>query len=260
MTVSISEQLLKIAKEIMSDSPGKAWHIDEIVENAISTNRNMGLTAEVLKVKFSDALNRNSKSKDKAQFLKQKNKNGSIKRGVYKLKRSAVGPSIKINKIKVPAVDSLHAGAGGEYSVASQLLFWGFNVTRPTIDMGIDLWAEKGKHIVYIQVKTCCVKESDDSFTFKIDKKSFDSTASYYPFYVFVMRSGSDINYAILPFTQLNTWIKYGYIKGKDALSIIISRDARRQAYKLCEQDINPFVNDFKVIEPISITATQPIF
>lgn len=253
MAVSTSEQLLGIAKDIMSTSPGKAWIVDDVVEKAIALNKNLGLSAIEFKTKLGAALNKNSTSKTNCIFIKQKNKNGSYRKGVYKLKRTAVGPFVKINKVRVPQVDTLHAGAAGEYAVASQLLFWGFNVTRPTIDMGIDLWAEKAKHIVYIQVKTCVAKEGDNTFSFKINKESFESTSHYYPFYIFVMRSGLDINYAIVPFTQLSTWIKYGFIKGKDSYSIIISRDEKRQQYKCCEQDINPFVNDFKVIEPISL-------
>ena len=252
-TIAVSQQLLGIAKDIMQESPGKAWYIDDVVDKAIALNKNLGLSKDDLKAKMSDALNRNTKSKTNAIFLKQKNKNGSLKRGVYKLKRNAAGPAIKINKVRVPQTDSIHAGTAGEYAVASQLLFWGFNVTRPAIDMGIDLWAEKAKHIVYIQVKTCVSKEGENTFSFKIPKDSFESTAHYYPFYIFVMKTGLDINYAILPFTQISTWIKYGFIKGKDAYSVIISRDEKQQQYRCCEQDINPFINDFKVIEPISL-------
>ena len=167
MTASLTEQLISIAKDIMGTSPARAWFVEEVAEKAVALNKNLGMSKDDLKNKLSEALNRNTKSKANAQFIKQKNKNGSYKRGVYKLKRSATAPTIKVNKIKVPTVDTLHAGAAGEYSVASQLLFWGFNVTQPAIDMGIDLWAEKAKHIVYIQVKTCVAKEGENSFNFK---------------------------------------------------------------------------------------------
>lgn len=254
MTISMTDQLINIAKEIMSSSPGKAMHVDEITEKAIALNKNLGLSPEVFKEKLSGALNSNTKSKTKAIFLKQRNPKGGFKRGYYKLKRGAAAPTIKVNKIKIPSVPTLFSGAAGELAVASQLLFWGFNVARPKVDNGIDLWAEKRKHVQYIQVKTCAEKEGALSFAFKIKKESYDSTRAYEPVYIFVMRSGVTINYALIPYTQLNTWVRLNVVTvGKEWISLTIDRDEKGTVYKLNEQNINHFINDFGLIEPVEM-------
>lgn len=245
MTIT-SDQVLALVKEILSESPGKEQHINDIAEKAVRLNKNFGETKEKLAEKLSAVLSSNSKSK-KAIVLRIKNKKGGVRRGFYKLKRSAVGPRINVSKVKAPTVPTIYSGAAGEYAVASQLLFWGFNVSKPFVDNGIDLTAEKDGKTQFIQVKTCSAKDGENAFKFKIDEAVFAAASSKNPYYVFVMRSGNTMHYAILPNAQLAIWRKNGLIQGKD-FSVVIERDTQQKQYRLAGQDINPYIDDFKII------------
>lgn len=242
-------QILEIAKDVLSTTPGKEQHISDIADKAIMLNKNLGLSKDALVEKLSSVLNANLKSKTPI-VLKVKNKNGGMRRGFFKLKRGVAGPTIKINKIKVPSVSTTFAGTAGEYAVASQLLFWGFNVSKPFVDNGIDLLAEKNGNTKFIQVKTCSIKEDENTFNFKIEQQVFDSVSHKAPWYIFVMRSGNTIHFAMIPNGQLKIWREMAYIKGKD-FSIVIERDEKQSQYRLAGQDINPYIDDFSKLEAL---------
>lgn len=244
MSETMTSQVLAVAKEILGVTPSKEQHVSEIAATAAAMNKTLGLSKEVFETKLSNILNANSKSKTSAIVARVKNKQGGLKRGVYRLKRNAIGPTVKVNKVRAPAVNTQYAGTAGEYAVASQLLFWGFNVGKPFVDNGIDLTAEKNAETYFIQVKTCSVKDGENSFKFRIEQNVFESVSSKRPWYVFVMRSGNVCHFAILPNTQLSIWRDSKVIAGKD-LSILIERDEKCAQYKLCGQDINAWIDDF---------------
>jgi hypothetical protein len=60
----------------------------------------------------------------KAEFA-ERLKNALREAGVYRLRKTAFPPSPP----PPPATNTLFLGKAGEYSVASELLFWGFNVS-----------------------------------------------------------------------------------------------------------------------------------
>lgn len=252
MAISETAKLLEIVKAILDAAPRKEMHITEIVDKAIALNQNLGLSKEVLTKKLSSILAANAKSKTNPIVNKVKNpKTQKERRGFYKLKRTATGPTHKIT-CALPSVSSLYIGAAGEYSVTSELLFWGFNVAKPMVDTGIDLICEKGNSRHYVQVKTCLLKDANaTSFSFKIEEKVFEACSNKDPWYVFVMRAGPETNYAIIPNQQLQLWRKIGKITGKD-LSIIITRNEKKDQYRLGDtDDINPFINNFKIMDGI---------
>ena len=250
MALSESAKLLEIAKAILDTAPKKEMHITEIVDKAIALNQNLGLPKEALTKKMSSVLATNAKSKTNPIVNKVKNpKTQKERRGFYRLKRTATGPAHKIT-CALPTVSTLYIGAAGEYSVASELLFWGFNVAKPMVDTGIDLVCEKGNSRRYVQVKTCLSKDPNTaSFSFKIEEKVFEACSTKDPWYVFVMRAGLETNFAIIPNQQLQLWRKIGKITGKD-LSITITRNEKKDQYKLADtDDINPFINNFKIMD-----------
>lgn len=250
MALSESAKLLEIARAILDNVPRKELHVSDIADKAIALNQNLGLSKEELIKKLNTALAANVKSKTNPLFIKAKNpKTHKERRGIYKLKRTATGPVHKI-ACALPTVNTLYIGAAGEYSVASELLFWGFNVAKPMVDTGIDLICEKGVSRKYVQVKTCLSKNSEETtFSFKIEQKVFDACSPKDPWYVFVMRSGPETNFAIIPNQQLQLWRKVGKISGKD-LSITITRNEKKDQYKLGDtDDINPFINNFKIMD-----------
>ena len=254
MNNTMNSRLVEVAKEILANTPGKEMHVNEIAEKAMALNKNLGLPVEELTKKLSSALSANLKSKTPC-FLKPKNKQGKERRGYYKVRRTAIAPAVQISKIKIPAVSTLFSGKAGEFAVASQLLFWGYNVSFPAVDNGIDIMAEIEGQFKAIQVKTCAKTTASDEFAFKIDAKSFDDVANRHRdvWYVFVMKSGLDIDYAILPNAQLSLWRKLKIIGGSGQLSIQITRDPKRKKYTIGDNDITPYINDFRVIQTPAI-------
>ena len=134
--------ILQAAKDILTENKNRAMHVNEIAAEAIRSNRNLGFTEEDFATKVSSALAQNIKTKTPT-FLKPKNpKTGTAKKGYYKLKKFALQPTVQVQKRKAPVVPTTYLGTAGEYAVASELLFWKFNIARPAVDDGIDLIVE----------------------------------------------------------------------------------------------------------------------
>lgn len=244
--------ILQIAKEIISESktPSKGLHVNEIAKIAISKNQNMGQDEETFARKLSTALASNLKTK-KPTFTKPTSKQGRARRGVYALKRFAITPPPAPIPTPEP-VNSLYAGKAGEYAVASELLFWGFNISMMAVDQGIDLVAEKDGRFFHIQVKTCSVPPKDNLFGFQIKPRSFSSTVNLEPWYVFVMREGRNIDYAVIPYSHIYHLNSSGIINSK-SMSFQISRDEKGRIYKLNGHEINMYINNFGLIFPKQI-------
>lgn len=237
--------ILQVAKEIMQTHKS-VMHVKEITDLAVSENKNLGLPPDVFIKKLSAAFTSHLGTKNPI-FSKPTNKNGSKKKGVYRLKRTASAPVVPIPKIIVENVSTNFSGKAGEYAVAAELLFFGYNVSMMAVDEGIDLIAEKDGKFNYVQVKTTVVEEGTHSFSFKVPEKQFTNNLPYSPYYVFVMRDGHHSSYAVIPSDHLSLLRAQQIIKGKD-LSIVITRDAKRREYKLNGQDINVFIGTFNKI------------
>lgn len=242
--------ILQVAKQILTDNRNRAMHVNEIAKEAVETNRNMGMTEEEFASKISSALSQNVKTKSPS-FIKPLNpKTKKARKGYYKLKRTALEPTVSVPKLKAPAVKTTFLGTAGELAVASELLFWGFNVAKMSVDEGIDLLVEtRPNTFKYVQVKTATPKADGNSFEFTIDEKSFTSTASRNPWYIFVMRQESKNVYAVMPFNQLALLKQQGVIRGTTKLSVQITKDDLGRQYKLCGSDINLFIGNFALLD-----------
>lgn len=245
MTPRTLPPILQVAKEIMQTNKA-VMHVREITEIAVSQNKNLGLPPEEFMSKLSSALAAHLKTQNPI-FSKPTNKDGSKRKGIYRLKRTASAPVVPIPKVTVENVSTNFFGKGGEFAVASELLFLGYNVSMMAVDEGVDLITEKDGKFNYVQVKTTVVEEGTHSFSFKVPEKQFTNNLPYSPYYVFVMRDGHHSSYAVLPSDHLSLLRAQQIIKGKD-LSIVITRDARRREYKLNGQDINIFIGAFNKI------------
>jgi hypothetical protein len=236
--------ILQVAKDLLTENK-KEMHVNEMAKAAVFQNKNMGLSEEEFAKRLSSTLAANLKTKNPS-FSKPLGKKGVPRKGYYRLKKgvSSVPP---IPKPQPPSVNNLYVGKAGEYAVAAELLFWGFNVAMSAVDEGIDLIAEKSGKFNHIQVKTAIATDGATSFNFGIQQKAFDACQALAPWYVFVIRTGIDIDYAVIPTSQISLWRNGGIISGKD-LSIQISRDDKRKHYKLNGQEINMFINNFGLI------------
>ncbi len=249
MATDVLSPILQIAKEIISESktPSKGLHVNEIAEIAVSKNKNLGKDVETLAKKLATALAANLKTKNTI-FTKPSNKQGGAKKGVYALKKGSKTPP-PITVTPSEPVNTLYLGKAGEYAVASELLFWGFNVSMMAVDQGIDLIAEKENRFFHIQVKTCSVQSKNNVFNFQIKKKAFDATISLEPWFIFVMREGKNIDFAVIPYTLIRHLCSSGIINPK-SMSFQISRDEKKRIYKLNEHEINMYINNFGLILP----------
>jgi hypothetical protein len=98
-------------------------------------------------------------------------------------------------------------GKGGEHLVCSELLFRGFNASIMSVDVGVDISAIKDNKFFGIQVKTAR-KNSFDTYSFHIRKKSFDRFSQGNIFYILVLRDGINNSFLILPSNEVEKKIK----------------------------------------------------
>lgn len=240
-----------VAEDILQETPGRQAHINEITSAAISTHRNLGLSADEFKKKLSSALAAAVKVRSGAVFTKVGVTNKSTgkttyKKGIYKLKNAKqqiplAQPASETNKN--------YFGKAGEFAVISELLFWGVNVSPMIVDQGVDLVAEKNNKYFYIQVKTASGQEGSWKFTIK--KSSFDASHSNLMYYIFVMRTSASSReasknlFVVVPSTHMDTLIKSRSIVGENAYSVTISTPDRGKSWKLNRTECNVFMNAF---------------
>ncbi|MDR0576959.1 MAG: hypothetical protein LBI87_05380 [Candidatus Accumulibacter sp.] len=238
--------ILQVAKDILSETR-KEMHVNEITKLAMEKNKNLGLSEEDFVKKLNAAMAANLKTQ-KQIFFKPLNKQRKPRKGVYALKKSASAPIVHIVAQTPPATNTLFLGKAGEYAVASELLFWGFNVSLMAVDQGVDMVAEKNGKFHHIQVKTSGVSDGRP-FGFTIQEKPFIDCQKFNPWYVFAMRQGTRLDYAVIPSSHLQHLRTTGIIQGK-ALSIQISRDNKGKQYNLNgTHDINMYINNFGLIQ-----------
>lgn len=237
--------ILQAAKDILAEAK-KELHVNEIAEIAAGKNKTLGMDKVAFAEKLSGALAAHLKTKAQI-FGKPLNKQGRPRKGVYRLRKTAI-TTIPVIKAAPPAANTLYLGKAGEYAVASELLFWGFNVSMMAVDQGIDLVAEKDGKFRHLQVKTSTISADDRPFGFAIQQRAFDANQHLNPWYVFAMRQGVHTDYAVIPSTHLLHLRSTGLINGKD-FSIQITRDSKGKQYKLNgSHDINMYINNFGLI------------
>lgn len=128
-------------------------------------------------------------------YQRVRNGKGGFKKGVYRLRKpnkktKTKSDSLPVDSIENPvSVETLYMGTAGEMAVCSELLFREYNVSRMSVDDGIDIVAMKNNKTYYIQVKTVQVKS--ESFSVQIRTKSYEKYNSNDCYYVIVARGQS---------------------------------------------------------------------
>lgn len=127
------------------------------------------------------------------KYQRVSNGKGGKKNGVYRLRR----PSKKRDPRPIPnpitprqtseSSEKNYIGSAGEMAVCSELLFREYNVSRMSVDDGVDIVAIKNGKTFYIQVKTTQVTSSNFSVT--IGSKSFQRYSSNDCYYIIVARA-----------------------------------------------------------------------
>lgn len=236
--------ILETARQILTGK--KPMHVSEIAAEAVRTNRNLQLSEDDFAKRLSSALSANLRTKAPA-FGKVKNKNGSMKKGIYRLRQSRAPTPAQV--ATPPQVTNGFLGKAGEHAVMSELLFWGFNASLMAVDEGIDVVASKDNRYFHIQVKTASPSASGN-YSFSIRAESFETNDSAQTFYIFVMRKKASNDYAVIPSSHLRNQKSLGVIGGANGLSITISSDEKGRVFTMNRKDdISLFINNFGIIK-----------
>lgn len=243
MSTTLSS-VVEAARQILAEAK-VPMHVNDIAAEAVRTNRNQQLSAEDFAKRLASALAANLKTKAPI-FAKVKNKDGSMKRGIYRLKQKR---STGTTPPPPPTVSNGFLGKAGEHAVMSELLFWGFNASLMAVDEGIDVVASKDNRYFHIQVKTASQNETG-RYAFSIRNESFEANDSTQTFYVFVMRRTRGSDYAVIPSSHLRTQKGLGVIASTNGMSITIASDEKARTYTMNRKDdITPFINNFALIK-----------
>lgn len=236
--------LLEAARQILIEAK-QPMHVNDIAAEAVRTHRNEQMSADEFARRVSSALAANLKTKTPA-FGKVKNKDGSLKRGIYRVRQTRASAP---KPIEAPQVTTAFLGKAGEHAVMSELLFWGFNASLMAVDEGIDVVASKDNRYFHIQVKTASPSDTG-RYTFTIRNESFESNDSAQTFYIFVMRrKGGGNDYAVIPSSHLRNLKGLGVIGGANGLSIAIAPDEKGRSFTMNRRDdITLFINNFGLI------------
>lgn len=207
----------------------QAMHVDEIAKAIVTKYPNIQTTVDDLSGKISSLLSADIKrKKGQSLFSKPKNKSGGLKRGIYRLKigKRTVSKTFKVPE--QPKVTSQFTGKAGEFSVMSELLFFGFNASAMTVDDGIDIVASKDDSYFHIQVKTANAS-AQNKFQFKVTKRAFGSKDASGTFYVLVMRvnenSRNICEHLIIPSSEIRRLVEKGVIRDGESMSISVDRE-----------------------------------
>ena len=147
------------------------------------------------------------------------NGKGRYKKGVYRLTK----PKKKKEPNPIPnpitprqtseSSEKNYIGSAGEMAVCSELLFREYNVSRMSVDDGVDIVAIKNGKTFYIQVKTTQV--TSNNFSVMIGSRSFDRYSSNDCYYIVVARAKEN-KYLIFTADDIKRMISNGVVTKSD--------------------------------------------
>ena len=245
-------KLIEQIVEVFAEQRG-AIHVDDIAKAIVEKYPNTQLTVDDLSRRVSALLAKDvKKKKTDSLFSKVKNKTGGLKRGIYRLKlgRRTVAKTFKVPE--QPKVSSQFTGKAGEFSVMSELLFFGFNASAMTVDDGIDIVASKGDSYFHIQVKTANIS-AQNKYQFKITKRAFGSKDASSTFYVLVMRVNEDTRniceHLVIPSSEIRRLVDRALIRDGDHMSISIERERGSRFMLNGVEDVSWALNRYDTVK-----------
>lgn len=138
------------------------------------------------------------------------------KTGKNEFALSTTGRGIGITKTRPPTeVPGIFTGPAGEARIQSELLFRGFEVSKPTPDRGVDIVATRNDQTYYIQVKT--INTDKPPYSFTIRKDSFERASQPGTYYVFGIRVRltAEMVFIVVPRTVIQSMITARKITAK---------------------------------------------
>jgi hypothetical protein len=244
-------KLIEQIVEVFAQSRG-ALHVDDVAKAIIEKHPNTPVAADVLSQKVAAVLAADvKKRKADSLFSKPKNKTGGFRRGVYKLKVGRRSASKTFKVPEQPKVTSQFTGKAGEFSVMSELLFFGFNASAMTVDDGIDIVASKTDSYFHIQVKTANVS-AQSKYVFKITKRAFGSKDASSTFYVLVMRINENARnlceHLVIPSSEIRRLVDKAVIRDGEAMSLSIERERGSRFVLNGVEDVSWALNRYDTI------------
>ena len=181
-------------------------------------------------------------------YERVKNGKGGYKKGVYRLRKPKKPKPVKepepvITPILKPInnIGSLYMGAAGEMAVCSELLFREYNVSRMSVDDGIDVVAMKNNKTYYIQVKTVQVKSG--GFGVQIRLNSYNRYNSNDCYYIIVAR-GVSTQFIVATADDIRRLMDKGVVKkGEKVISITFTQNLG--SIFIGEENVNYMINSF---------------
>jgi hypothetical protein len=232
---------------------GGVMHVDEVAAGIMAKYPTADTSLEGLSAKVSSALAANIKNKKSdSLFSKPKNKAGGFKRGLYRLKtgRRTTPKTFKVPE--QPKVSTQFTGKAGEFSVMSELLFFGFNASAMTVDDGIDVIASKQENYFHIQVKTSNVS-AQGKYNFKLAERAFSSKDQSATFYVLVMRvienSRNVCEHLIIPSNEIRRLVDRSVIRDGPNMSISVERERGGRFLLNGIEDVSWALNRYDIIK-----------
>lgn len=142
---------------------------------------------------------------------------------------------------------SLFCGKAGEYAVASELLFRGYNISSLAVDDGIDVVAIKDGKTFYIQVKTSVLTGHDNAH-YSISKKSYERYNKGDCFYIFVVRGTNKNAFIVAATADIEHWLSTGDAPQSET-SISINVTQRAGSLYVGDNNVKYLVDNFEKIK-----------
>jgi len=240
---------LEAAYKILKEKK-KPLHYEEITRIAIERGliETEGKSPEL---SMHSSLSRDIKIKGPSSLFRKTEKRGFFE--IKTIEKDLIDIQLKLFKAeeKIDKVENsnLFFGKAGEYIVAGELLFRGFNSTILPVDIGLDIVAEKEGRIFNIQVKTS--KENRyNRYNFNLRVSSFNRHDSRSTFYVFVIRERKNQKFIILPQKKIIDLIKKKLIKKivRGKYYLVSIKKEINQGYYLKHYDLSYYIDNWELI------------
>lgn len=183
-------------------------------------------------------------------YQRVKNGKGGYKKGVYRLrkpkaKKKQQDPAPILRPVENPiSIENLYMGSAGEMAVCSELLFREYNVSRMSVDDGIDIVAMKNNKTYYIQVKTVQIKS--ESFCVQIKTKSYERYNANDCYYIIVARAEST-KFIVATADDIRRLLERGSAKGEKFISLRFNQNMG--SLFVGEENVNYMLNSFERIK-----------
>lgn len=126
-----------------------------------------------------------------------------------------------------------HNGRAAELHVTAELIYHGFQAGDIPIDEGLDILAWKNNKTYLIQVKH---KNLANNQSVSITKSSYEKTGGGDVYYIFVLLSGKQRNFLIVPFHTINDWRENGWLSEED-MAYLLKIKEENGRFKIINKD-----------------------